>query len=635
MESFLQNLDKNLTPQINEITSKIKDYVQKYSLIPILEIAFINDNFIFDKEGVPNEDQKLASYIGDLFLTFQQNKSFQQPTDEQAKEFFELCLELHKLCMMKDMLMDMNPEIGINPLAMFQYTERSFYTQIYCQIFDDIMDLRFIEYFNAKCGFPIQDVFLFNLLYKGFVYDKYQNKNEGLLKFSIEELYAYFKNFFPHDNDYTAIRLKSFVEYFLLSESNNFDCIPRADNPVLRKPFLKYNDKYICCDSLKLIKDFLPIFENELKKDEKLFTEYGSVKGELFENAVAKLFKNFFPYATFYQGLQYYLEDKKRYEVDLIVDTGQFLLIVESKGRTFQDKGKQGNKGSYDRSIKNLIAEAHEQCIRTYEYITSSDFCVFKNGKEEVSFSKDNYLDIYLVTLEIENLDSITSDIYETLNVYEKNPVQTFSLYDFYIIQDILQKGSVFLNYLEQRRGSLKEKKIHSATELDYLCYYINNGMFYDKQNEITKGTFDNIQIGNFSDELDKYYLQGKKKPAFPIVTGGNILCQQISNYDKSFGLTFEKEFLSAAPQTQKNILNKIKDLQKQATKGKSSVFSYTLESNHMGISFICFKNEKFILSDEELQNYVDNKMKTLYMKHWSFIIFTLKPNKVVRIVYK
>lgn len=221
-------MDKNLTPQINEITSTIKDYVQKYSLIPILEIAFINDNFIFDKDGVPNEDQKLASYIGDLFLTFQ------QPTDEQAKEFFELCLELHKLCMMKDLLTDMNPEIGINPLAMFQYTERSFYTQIYVLIFNDIMNPKFIEYFNAKCGFPIQDVFLFNILYKGFVYDKYQNKNEGLLEFSIEELYAYFKKGFPQNNDYTAIRLKSFVEYFLLLESNNYDCIPRADNPVLR-----------------------------------------------------------------------------------------------------------------------------------------------------------------------------------------------------------------------------------------------------------------------------------------------------------------------------------------------------------------------------------------------------------------
>lgn len=44
-----------------------------------------------------------------------------------------------------------------------------------------------------------------------------------------------------------------------------------------------------------------------------------------------------------------------------------------------------------------------------------------------------------------------------------------------------------------------------------------------------------------------------------------------------------------------------------------------------MGISFICFKNEKFVLSDDALQNYVDNKMKTFYMKHWAFYSIHIK----------
>ena len=90
-----------------------------------------------------------------------------------------------------------------------------------------------------------------------------------------------------------------------------------------------------------------------------------------------------------------------------------------------------------------------------------------------------------------------------------------------------------------------------------------------------------------------------------------------------------EKEFLTASLKTQKDILNKIRGLQKQASKGMSSVFSCILETNTMGISIICYKNETFISSLDTIRYYVEEKKYEFKIKHWAFIGFTLKPNKV------
>ena len=275
-----------------------------------------------------------------------------------------------------------------------------------------------------------------------------------------------------------------------------------------------------------------------------------------------------------------------------------------------------------------MISDAHEQSKTTYEYIMNNDNAQFNNGKESLIISKKNYLDIYLITVELENLDSITSDLYETIEIFEKCPILTFSIYDLYLIFDILEKGSLFLIYLEQRRKCLLEKKIHTSTELDYLSTFLIRDLIFDKRHGFEED-FTMISLSGCSTNIDDYYLQGKKKPQRKIAVGSNNFLKQINDCDGKVGFTIEKEFLTASLKTQKDILNKIRGLQKQASKGKSSVFSYILESNTMGISIICYKNETFISSLDTIRYYVEEKKYEYNMNHWAFIGFTLKPYKV------
>ena len=629
MDSYLDQLRQKSFQDLNDNIIKLKNYISKYSLLPVLERAFINDNYIY-KNGnrVPNDDALISDYIADLFLSFQKDKSLDKPAEEIVNSIFDICMDIVGSSMLKEMLSSGEPEKFTNHNVLFQYTERTFYIPIMENILNNILEKKFLNIFYERTGFHLIDINLFRIAITSLIYDKYVKhlNTSNILFFTKEDLFAYISE--RSRIKFTMDRFESLLDYFEIKESDNTDYLPRANNPVSRKPVFKYGDKYICCNPLRLIKNELLILEDEFKKDQKLFTEFGLSKGQRFEELLCNILKVFFNSSEIYHGLTYCTPDKVKHEADIIVDTGTYLLIVEVKSKSFQEKGKQGNEGSYKRSINNLIADAHEQCKITYEYINNNEDAEFHNGKETVIISKKNYLDMYLITVELENLDAITSDLYETVEVYERNPILTFSMYDLYMIFDILEKGSLFLIYLEQRRRCVLEKKIHTSTELDYLSTFLIRDLVFDKIHGF-EGDFDMISLSGCSTDIDNYYLQGKKKPQRKIAVGANIFLKQINDCDGKVGFTIEKEFLTASLKTQKDTLNKIRGLQKQASKGKSSVFSYILETNTMGISIICYKNETFISSLETIKSYVEEKKYEFKIKDWAFIGFTLKPNRV------
>lgn len=151
MENLEQNLKKTIEPQIQECVSKIKDYISNYSLLPVLEKAFINDNFIYEKpDGTVNDDCKLTLYVGDLFLTYQKNKNLPMPTEEQVEMVFNSLIELLDLSMTKEMF-DGNTDIdSINYKVLFKYTERSFYVSVMLEICKNILDEKWLLHFSRK-----------------------------------------------------------------------------------------------------------------------------------------------------------------------------------------------------------------------------------------------------------------------------------------------------------------------------------------------------------------------------------------------------------------------------------------------------------------------------------------------------
>ena len=90
-EKTIQHVSKKLDADIDEL----KNYINTYSLLPVLEKAFINDNFIYEKQkGVPNEDFLISDYIADLYLSFQINRETKEPLQDDVNRIFEVCMDI-------------------------------------------------------------------------------------------------------------------------------------------------------------------------------------------------------------------------------------------------------------------------------------------------------------------------------------------------------------------------------------------------------------------------------------------------------------------------------------------------------------------------------------------------------------
>ena len=88
-DDFFEKSKQVFSQNINDGVIKLKQYIHRYSLLPVLEKAFINDNFVYKKEnGIQNEDFLLSDYITDLFLSFQKDKIFEDPSEEIINSIF-------------------------------------------------------------------------------------------------------------------------------------------------------------------------------------------------------------------------------------------------------------------------------------------------------------------------------------------------------------------------------------------------------------------------------------------------------------------------------------------------------------------------------------------------------------------
>ena len=264
-------------------------------------------------------------------------------------------MEIVRFSMATEMLSSHDAEKFINHKVLFQYTERTFYIPIVIQILKNILDKKFLDIFFERTGFYLDDIYIFHFGLINYIYDKYEKlpTEQNILFFTKEELFNYINA--RCSIQFSIDRLEKLLEYFELKESDNTNYLPRPNNPVSRKPIFKCKDKYVCSNPLRLIKNELLILEDEFKKngkrDEPLITEYGKSKGEKFEELIYNIFKSFFNNAEIYHGLTYCTHDKVKHEADIIVDTGNYLIIVEAKSKSFQEKGKQGYEGSYKKSI--------------------------------------------------------------------------------------------------------------------------------------------------------------------------------------------------------------------------------------------------------------------------------------------
>jgi hypothetical protein len=124
---------------------------------------------------------------------------------------------------------------------------------------------------------------------------------------------------------------------------------------------------------------------------------------------------------------------------------------------------------------------------------------------------------VFSLAVTLDDLNWLSSGLWKLFDaglVLGARPPLLFNLHDLEVICDIAEPPSLIPHFF-QRRALLAERRIfHASDELDYFMFYLGQGLIMD---EFEGGeTWDEVQIGNQTDELEAYYWskEGLRSPA-------------------------------------------------------------------------------------------------------------------------
>lgn len=363
------------------------------------------------------------------------------------------------------------------------------------------------------------------------LFDKYEKfENEELKKNSnktMEEIVESFKESINLDkyreiNEYDIFDLQKLTNWprelledfsFKINENkyfynNEYSGYPLIELPVFERPFINIEDKFYCFDYYNLFDNIYRVVQKVFRKKDSSYKEIWGIKQmEVTEKMVGNLFEKILPGCIIYKS-NYYPKNKSLKqcnENDILVLYDDNLIIVEVKAGSYTYRAPIVDIDSHIKSLKTLVEKADGQAERTLNYLKSDKIVKFYNSdkSEKCEISLENFNDITLMTLTLDNFNEFSSKIEKLkfLNI-NKNSIAV-SIDDFRVYSDYFDSPLEFLHYLKQRKLATKNKALYLNDELDHLGMYIEHNLYSKTFENVTSGQI--IAYG-YREEIDKYF---------------------------------------------------------------------------------------------------------------------------------
>ena len=304
---------------------------------------------------------------------------------------------------------------------------------------------------------------------------------------------------------------------------------PLSDNIISHKPIIALKkDMFFLAKPDFLYERLDSLLEFLLRAGKQnsphVWNEFIDHKSQYLENKVYEFFSRIFPQASIFQHAYYWI-GKKRKEVDLIVVYDNKIFLVESKSGSLPPHIKSEGRGNLRNRLEDLIKKAYSQGTDAKNYITSqSETTFWKDPRKktvllEINSSKTNYA-FFLMNITLEHMGFLSSNLQNLagFNFFGdgKYPWSVY-LHDFDVVTDLLREPIYFIHYVEQRIAAQNRNMFSAALELNFLAYYIHNGIFH-KQVVVDSNTMDMVYLApDLIQPIENYYLFDGKKPQLTI----------------------------------------------------------------------------------------------------------------------
>lgn len=326
-------------------------------------------------------------------------------------------------------------------------------------------------------------------------------------------------------------RISSFLDKFSLQfgEVDLFYRTPAPTHPLMRKPFIKHKEGYICpvinnayWALRPAIEDFWnPHSKTTIVDDDSIWQKYLKSRANYLEKAAIKNLSDALRYSTAYQNLKYEIYDeagsKIETELDGLLILDNALFLVEAKSGSLSSPTRRGAPQGMKEDLKKLVEEAYSQALRASNYITNNDEPTFQlTDGTHVVIDKSNLDEIFLITVSLDDLDIFITNTYMLKEFGFLQGGQypwIVTLANLRVISELTEFSSQFVHYIKRRLHLNELGWVSAHDELDWFGHYLREGLFFDNLKEDPEERF-NYNLPSYSWIFDDYYyfITGQRK---------------------------------------------------------------------------------------------------------------------------
>ncbi|HVT26279.1 MAG TPA: SEC-C metal-binding domain-containing protein [Rhizomicrobium sp.] len=294
---------------------------------------------------------------------------------------------------------------------------------------------------------------------------------------------------------------------------------PQRVWPILKRPFIKLDERYYCFDNYSLFDNFYRVLQRAILR---LKPEYqhrwNEIQQAISEEAPFNHLKKILPSGREIRPVWYRWrtsadQPAQWMELDGLYEYADHLFIIEVKAGSFTWTSPTTDLKSHIQSLKNLVQAPTRQGQRFLNYLKNTPSApIYNKAHDEigrVNFSKYRRVTICAVTLDSFGEIAAKSQHLRKVGIeLGDTPVWSLSLDDMRVYADIFVNPLHFLHFVEQRQLALQSEKLELNDELDHLGLYLKHNN-YSQYAAGMGGPADKLVFHAYTTDIDSFF--GKK----------------------------------------------------------------------------------------------------------------------------
>lgn len=356
------------------------------------------------------------------------------------------------------------------------------------------------------------------------------------------------------------------VPFYGASEIRRF--WPLNETLTDQKPFLLHEGRYYAFNFSKIGRSAYDVVTGLFQEADSKYlqAQFLPARDRYLEEETARLFRKLLPVARIITCGFYPLKAGGLAEADIVIVMDDVLLIVECKAGAITPAAKRGGPLRVKTDVKKTIAKGLNQAERLIEELVANGELTIQSKKaDKISLKADEFRWVFRVNVTLDLISSVASNILSLMDIGLVETTErcwSVSLNDLRVVVDILDRPAVFLHYLIRRFDTDQERNVEASDELDYMMYYVRQGLFFRGKNKPNEN--EHLTIIGYTEDLDQYYRRKQgltakgSKPRVVLGAHTERFLELLEKWRPKGWMTAVLQFLEFDPRDREKLLGKI-----------------------------------------------------------------------------